>query len=89
MKARLYIICVAVVACMAAWGQQKLVVLHTNDTHSTIMPLSRNLGDTMLAGRGGYLRRMELLGPPSPGCCSLTAATSRRGRHITRSLRAM
>lgn len=61
MKARLYIICVAVVACMAAWGQQKLVVLHTNDTHSTIMPLSRNLGDTMLAGRGGYLRRMELL----------------------------
>ena len=46
---------------MAAWGQQKLVVLHTNDTHSTIMPLSRNLGDTMLAGRGGYLRRMELL----------------------------
>lgn len=61
MKARLYIICVAVVACMTAWGQQKLVVLHTNDTHSTIMPLSRNLGDTMLAGRGGYLRRMELL----------------------------
>lgn len=61
MKARLYIICVAVVASMAAWGQQKLVVLHTNDTHSTIMPLSRNLGDTMLAGRGGYLRRMELL----------------------------
>lgn len=61
MKARLYIICVAVVACMVAWGQQKLVVLHTNDTHSTIMPLSRNLGDTMLAGRGGYLRRMELL----------------------------
>lgn len=61
MKARLYIICVAVVAYMAAWGQQKLVVLHTNDTHSTIMPLSRNLGDTMLAGRGGYLRRMELL----------------------------
>lgn len=61
MKARLYIICVAVVACMAAWGQEKLVILHTNDTHSTIMPLSRNLGDTLLAGRGGYLRRMELL----------------------------
>lgn len=61
MKARLYIICVAVVACMAAWGQEKLVILHTNDTHSTIMPLSRNLGDTLLAWRGGYLRRMELL----------------------------
>ena len=61
MKQRLYIICVAVVAAMAAWGQQKLVILHTNDTHSAIMPLSRNLGDTLLAGRGGYLRRMELV----------------------------
>lgn len=53
--------CVAIVAAMAAWGQQKLVILHTNDTHSAIMPLSRNLGDTLLAGRGGYLRRMELV----------------------------
>lgn len=61
MKTRLYIICVAVMAAVAAWGQQKLVVLHTNDTHSAIMPLSRNLGDTLLAGRGGYLRRMELV----------------------------
>ena len=61
MKQRLYIICVAIVAAMAAWGQQKLVILHTNDTHSAIMPLSRNLGDTLLAGRGGYLRRMELV----------------------------
>lgn len=61
MKQRLYIICVAIVAAMAAWGQQKLVILHTNDTHSAIMPLRRNLGDTLLAGRGGYLRRMELV----------------------------
>ena len=61
MKQRLYIICVAIVAAMAAWGQQKLVILHTNDTHSAIMPLSRNLGDTLLAERGGYLRRMELV----------------------------
>lgn len=53
--------CAAIVAAMAAWGQQKLVILHTNDTHSAIMPLSRNLGDTLLAGRGGYLRRMELV----------------------------
>lgn len=61
MKHRLYIMCAAIVAAMAAWGQQKLVILHTNDTHSAIMPLSRNLGDTLLAGRGGYLRRMELV----------------------------
>lgn len=45
-----------------AWGQKKeIVILHTNDSHSTIMPLSANLDDTLRAGRGGYLRRMEML----------------------------
>ena len=40
---------------------KQLVVLHTNDTHSTIYPLSVNLADTMLAGRGGFLRRIAML----------------------------
>lgn len=52
----------AVAAMTAAQAQQKeLVILHTNDTHSTIMPLSPNLADTTVAGRGGFLRRLELL----------------------------
>ena len=52
----------AVAAMTAAQAQQKeLVILHTNDTHSTIMPLSPNLADTAVAGRGGFLRRLELL----------------------------
>lgn len=61
MKKRLYIICTVMMVCIGAWAQKKLVVLHTNDTHSAVMPLSRNLGDTLLAGRAGFLRRIELL----------------------------
>ena len=40
---------------------RQLVVLHTNDTHSTILPLNPNLADTMKAGRGGFLRRIAML----------------------------
>ena len=41
--------------------QKQLVILHTNDTHSTIMPISEQLPDTMKAGRGGFLRRIAML----------------------------
>ena len=41
--------------------QKQLVVLHTNDTHSCILPLKEALADTMLAGRGGYLRRIAMI----------------------------
>lgn len=46
-----------------AWARKhkQLVVLHTNDTHSTILPLNSQLPDTMRAGRGGYLRRIAML----------------------------
>ena len=40
---------------------KQLVVLHTNDTHSTILPLNPNLADTMKAGRGGFVRRIAML----------------------------
>ena len=40
---------------------KQLVILHTNDTHSTIMPLNPNLSDTLKAGRGGFLRRIAML----------------------------
>lgn len=39
----------------------QLVVLHTNDTHSCVMPINPNMADTALADRGGYLRRVALL----------------------------
>lgn len=44
-----------------AGAQKTLTILHTNDTHSTILPLNPNLADTMLANRGGYLRRIAML----------------------------
>lgn len=45
----------------AANAQKELVVLATNDTHSTIMPLSKNLADTLKAGRAGVKRRIALI----------------------------
>ena len=42
-------------------AQKSLTILHTNDTHSCIMPLNSNLADTMLAGRGGFIRRIAML----------------------------
>ena len=46
---------------MRAQSEKTLTILHTNDTHSCIMPLSRHLADTMQAGRGGFLRRIAML----------------------------
>ena len=45
----------------SAKKQKQLVILHTNDTHSTILPLNPNLDDKDLAGRGGFLRRINML----------------------------
>lgn len=58
---RIYLIifiAAAMTTACAAKGK-KLTILHTNDTHSCIYPLSPNLADTLTAGRGGFLRRAE------------------------------
>lgn len=52
---------VCVFSVVAVAQKNQLVILHTNDTHSCIMPLNPNLADTALAGRGGFLRRMALI----------------------------
>ena len=41
--------------------QKQLVILHSNDTHSCIMPLNPNLDNKDLAGRGGFLRRAAMI----------------------------
>ena len=47
---------------MPVTGKTKqLMILHTNDTHSCIMPLNTHLADTMLAGRGGFIRRATMI----------------------------
>lgn len=53
-------IAVAVTLTAAAKGRQ-LLILHTNDIHSCVLPLNPNLADTMLAGRGGFLRRAAMI----------------------------
>lgn len=44
-----------------AKAQKQLVILHTNDTHSCVMPINPNLADTAMADRGGYLRRVAMI----------------------------
>ncbi len=61
---KFYVIVWAVFTLMTATvsaQDKKLVVLHTNDTHSCIMPLNPNLADKSVAGRGGYLRRIAFI----------------------------
>ena len=58
-KTLILIICIITSLSVAA--QKELTILHTNDTHSCIYPLHPHLADTALAGRGGYVRRIELI----------------------------
>ena len=63
MKTRYFL--VMLMALVTLSGQAKkhkqLIILHTNDTHSTILPVNAQLPDTMKAGRGGFLRRIAML----------------------------
>lgn len=61
MKTRIFILWALLCLSTTAWAQRKLTILHTNDTHSCILPLSENLSDTMVAGRGGFVRRIAML----------------------------
>lgn len=54
-------LCILISACMQAQHTEKLYIFHTNDTHSTIDPVSVNDADTALAGKGGFVRRAALI----------------------------
>lgn len=56
-----FILMLAVSLTGEAKKEKQLVILHTNDTHSTIMPINAQLPDTMKAGRAGALRRIAML----------------------------
>jgi 5'-nucleotidase len=49
------------VVSVGAKTKKQLVVLHTNDVHSCIMPLNENLDNKDLAGRGGFIRRVNMI----------------------------
>ena len=55
------IIALLAVVSVSAKTKKQLVVLHTNDVHSTIMPLNENLDNKDLAGRGGFVRRVNMI----------------------------
>ena len=46
---------------VVAKKHKQLVVLHTNDTHSTIFPVNSNIDNQEIAGRGGFLRRVNMV----------------------------
>lgn len=52
---------IADVTATSASKTKELFIVHTNDTHSCIEPLSPFLADTANADKGGYLRRASLL----------------------------
>lgn len=59
---RLLLTLFAICLMIPAQAQDRqLVILHTNDTHSTVLPLNPTLEDTLVAGRGGYIRRMKMI----------------------------
>lgn len=61
MKRLLFIIMIMAFALEASAKGKRIVILHTNDTHSCVYPLNSNLADTMLAGRGGFVRRAVMV----------------------------
>ena len=56
---KIYLILMAVCLCTAVFAQKQkeLLILHTNDTHSRIEPLSVADPNPEIAGKAGYVRR--------------------------------
>lgn len=71
MKKTVLLIVMFVFALAAGAKGKKIVILHTNDTHSCIFPLKETLADTMLAGRGGFIRRAAMIEQQRKECPGL------------------
>ena len=63
MKTRYIIMCLMTLFALSGQAKKhkQLVILHSNDTHSQILPFKTQMGDTLKAGRAGFLRRITLL----------------------------
>lgn len=63
MNTRRLVISLIFVICHISFSvaQKTLTILHTNDTHSCVLPLNKNLADTVVAGRGGFIRRLAMI----------------------------
>ena len=86
MKKSLIILAAALAAFCACSQQPKLVILHTNDTHSHFEPLRGGSDD----GVGGVIERAAYVDPSATptaptACCSCMPAISARALRISRS----
>ena len=63
MKTKHIIVLLALLWVFGASAQKTvtITILHSNDTHSCILPFKAGLPDTLSAGRGGFLRRIALI----------------------------
>ncbi|MBO5785238.1 MAG: bifunctional metallophosphatase/5'-nucleotidase, partial [Bacteroidaceae bacterium] len=62
MKSKLSLIILMLWCASIAVAQEKtLFLVHTNDTHSCVEPISPNHADSSLADKGGFVRRTALV----------------------------
>lgn len=61
MRRTILTICIIALYAVTCHAQKKITILHTNDTHSCILPLNKNLANKEVAGRGGYIRRAAMI----------------------------
>ena len=65
-----------IIACLltetfSAQSVRELCVLHTNDTHSRIEPFALYYPDTLMAGKGGFVRRVTFIKQERKKCKDL------------------
>ena len=60
---RIYVLFTALCVCcvLAAQDIKELLILHTNDTHSRVEPISITDPNPEFAGKAGFVRRVTLI----------------------------
>ena len=77
MKKNILLIALCMFSIVVFAQKKQLTILHTNDTHSQIMPFNTTLADTLRAGRAGFERRIAMLKERKTlTCCCSIAETS-------------
>ena len=56
-----FLLFLVTVFCGASLAQKQIVILHTNDTHSTIEPVSMYSNVKDVAGKAGFVRRVAMV----------------------------
>ena len=70
-------------------GEVELRIVHTNDTHSCVMPVNPNSSDTALADKGAVRHWCAICVQKTRTCCFLTAVTFHKVLLITICIKGM